>query len=194
MGAGEPLQNYDNVLQALQLLHDPMICNISYRKMTISTCGWVPNIYKLADEGLPITLALSLHATNNEVRRSIMPVGARYELTEVLDAVKYYYDTTQRRVTFEYILIDSVNASIEEAHALGRICKDFPNCHVNLIPVNGNEHIELYKPSITNMNTFKDIVASYGVSVTVRKEMGDAIQAACGQLKAAHGRKKENHE
>ena len=95
MGAGEPLQNYDNVLQALQLLHDPMICNISYRKMTISTCGWVPNIYKLADEGLPITLALSLHATNNEVRRSIMPVGARYELTEVLDAVKYYYNTTQ---------------------------------------------------------------------------------------------------
>ena len=168
MGAGEPLQNYDNVLQALQLLHDPVICNISYRKMTISTCGWVPNIYKLADEGLPITLALSLHATNNEVRRSIMPVG--------------------------YILIDSVNASMEEAHALGQICKDFPNCHVNLIPVNGNEHIELYKPSITNMNTFKDIVASYGVSVTVRKEMGDAIQAACGQLKAAHGRKKENHE
>ena len=145
MGAGEPLQNYDNVLQALQLLHDPMICNISYRKMTISTCGWVPNIYKLADEGLPITLALSLHATNNEVRRSIMPVGARYELTEVLDAVKYYYNTTQRRVTFEYILIDSVNASMDEAHALGKICKDFPNCHVNLIPVNGNEHIELYK-------------------------------------------------
>ena len=164
MGAGEPLQNYDNVLQALQLLHDP------------------------------ITLALSLHATNNEVRRSIMPVGARYELTEVLDAVKYYYNTTQRRVTFEYILIDSVNASMDEAHALGKICKDFPNCHVNLIPVNGNEHIELYKPSITNMNTFKDIVSSYGVSVTVRKEMGDAIQAACGQLKAAHGRKKENHE
>ena len=182
------------MLQALQLLHDPVICNISYRKMTISTCGWVPNIYKLADEGLPITLALSLHATNNEVRRSIMPVGARYELTEVLDAVKYYYDRTQRRITFEYILIDSVNASMEESHALGKICKDFPNCHVNLIPVNGNEHIELYKPSITNMNTFKDIVASYGVSVTVRKEMGDAIQAACGQLKAAHGRKKENHE
>ena len=83
---------------------------------------------------------------------------------------------------------------MEEAHALGEICKNFPNCHVNLIPVNGNEHIELYKPSIPNMNTFKDIVASYGVSVTVRKEMGDAIQAACGQLKAAHGRKKENHE
>jgi len=123
-----------------------------------------------------------------------MPVGARYELTEVLDAVKYYYDTTQRRITFEYILIDSVNVSMEEAHALGKICKDFPNCHVNLIPVNGNEHIELYKPSITNMNTFKDIVASYGVSVTVRKEMGDAIQAACGQLKAAHGREKENYE
>ncbi|PQL19047.1 23S rRNA (adenine(2503)-C(2))-methyltransferase RlmN [Veillonella denticariosi JCM 15641] len=194
MGAGEPLQNYDNVLNALKLLHDPAICNISYRKMTISTCGWVPNIYKLADEGLPITLALSLHATTDDIRRSIMPVGAHYNLTQVLDAVKYYYDTTQRRITFEYILIDSVNASFDEAHVLGQICKDFPNCHVNLIPVNGNEHIDLYKPSMINMNRFKDIVASYGISVTIRKEMGDAIQAACGQLKAAHGREKETYE
>ena len=185
MGAGEPLQNYDNVLQALQLLHDPVICNISYRKMTISTCGWVPNIYKLADEGLPITLALSLHATNNEVRRSIMPVGARYELTEVLDAVKYYYDTTQRRITFEYILIDSVNASMEEAHALGKICKDFPNCHVNLIPVNGNEHIELYKPSITNMNTFKDIVASYGVCCNGTKRDGRCYPSRMWAIKSS---------
>ena len=194
MGAGEPLQNYDNVLQALKLIHDPMTFDISYRKMTISTCGWVPNIYKLADEDLPITLALSLHATTDETRRKIMPVGSRYKLDEVLDAVKYYYEKTQRRITFEYILIDSINVSLEEAHELGNIGKAFPNCHVNLIPVNGNEHINLYKPSSKHMNIFKDIVASYGVSVTIRKEMGDAIQAACGQLKVAHGRKEEIHE
>ncbi|WP_251422117.1 23S rRNA (adenine(2503)-C(2))-methyltransferase RlmN [Veillonella agrestimuris] len=194
MGAGEPLQNYDNVLKALQLIHEPTVFNISYRKMTISTCGWVPNIYKLADEGLPITLALSLHATTNEVRRTIMPVGAYHALDEVLEAVHYYYERTQRRVTFEYILIDGVNASFKEAHQLGEIGKKFPNCHINLIPVNGNEHIDLYKPSNENMNTFKDIVSSYGLSVTIRKEMGDAIQAACGQLKVAHGRKEEIHE
>lgn len=194
MGAGEPLQNYDNVVNALRVIHEPTTFNISYRKMTISTCGWVPNIYRLADEGLPITLALSLHATTDEVRRKIMPIGSKYELETVLESVKYYYEQTQRRVTFEYILIDDMNVSLDEAHQLGSIGKQFPNCHVNLIPVNGNEHINLYKPSNQNMNTFKDIVASYGVSVTIRKEMGDAIQAACGQLKAAHGRKKEIHE
>lgn len=194
MGAGEPLQNYDNVLQALQLIHESTTFNISYRKMTISTCGWVPNIYKLADAKLPITLALSLHATTDAVRRTIMPVGAKYALKEVLDAVHYYYECTQRRITLEYILIDGVNVSEEEARQLGEIGKIFSNCHINLIPVNGNEHIHLYKPSNQAMTRFKDIVSSYGVSVTIRKEMGDAIQAACGQLKVAHGRKEEIHE
>ncbi|MCF0154738.1 MAG: 23S rRNA (adenine(2503)-C(2))-methyltransferase RlmN [Veillonella sp.] len=184
MGAGEPLQNYDNVIAALTLLHAEETFHISYRKMTLSTCGWVPNIYRLAEEGLPITLALSLHAVKQDTRQSIMPVGARYGLEEVLEAVKAYYNATQRRITFEYILINDVNASLEEAHALGKLAQDFPNCNVNLIPVNGNEHINLYKPSTKHMSQFKDIVASYGVSVTIRKEMGDAIQAACGQLKA----------
>ncbi len=194
MGAGEPLQNYDNVLNALRLLHSSEGFNISYRKMTISTCGLVENIIRLSQEGLPITLALSLHATTDETRRSIMPVGGKYNLDEVLNAVKTYYNETQRRITFEYILIKDINASVEEAHQLGQIAKDFPNCHVNLIPVNGNEHINLYKPSVKDMGKFKDIVETYGVSVTIRKEMGDAIQAACGQLKAAHGKKEEIHE
>lgn len=194
MGAGEPLQNYDNVVVALRVLHSESVYNISYRKMTISTCGWVPNIYKLADEGLPITLALSLHATDQDTRLSLMPVGATFKLDEVLEAVKYYYIKTGRRVTFEYILINDRNVSDEEAHRLGRIGKNFPNCHMNLIPVNGNEHIDLYKPSVKHMARFKEIVESYGLSVTVRKEMGDAIQAACGQLKAAHGRKERARE
>lgn len=195
MGAGEPLQNYDNVIQALRLLHDKETFNISFRKMTLSTCGWVDNIYRLADEGIPITLALSLHAVTQETRQSIMPVGARYHLDQVLEAVKTYYDKTQRRITFEYILIDGLNSSLEEARKLGKLAQDFPNCNVNLIPVNGNEHINLYKPSVSQMKAFKETVESYGVSVTIRKEMGDAIQAACGQLKAHQAQvEKEGHE
>lgn len=186
MGAGEPLQNYDNVMKALKFIHASETCMISYRKMTISTCGIVENIYLLADEGLPITLALSLHAVTDDMRQKIMPIGATYSLEEILKALQYYYEKTQRRVTFEYILIEGINSSKECAHQLGQIAANFPNCNVNLIPVNGNEHIHLYKPTIKDISDFKKIIFSYGISVTVRKEMGDAIQAACGQLKAQH--------
>lgn len=191
MGAGEPLQNYERTIGALKILHDPDCFDIGYRRMTVSTCGIVENIYLLAKEGIPLTLALSLHATTDEVRKQIMPIGATYNLQDVLDAVAYYYEMTDRRITFEYILIEGINSSLEDAHRLGKLAKDFPNCNVNLIPVNGNEHIDLYKPSIKDIGRFKDVVSSYGVSVTVRKEMGDAIQAACGQLKVQHQRKKE---
>lgn len=191
MGAGEPLQNYKNTINALRFFHEPYSFDIGYRRMTLSTCGIIENIKLLATEDLPITLALSLHATTDEVRKEIMPIGAVYDLPDVLDAVAYYYEKTQRRITFEYILIDEINASLDDAHRLGQMAKAFPNCNVNLIPVNGNEHIHLYKPSLKHMEKFKDIVASYGVSVTVRKEMGDAIQAACGQLKVQYGVKKE---
>lgn len=186
MGAGEPLQNYTNTINALRLLHEKEAFDIGYRRMTLSTCGVVENIYLLADEGIPITLALSLHAPNDAIRREIMPIGAYYNLADVLAAVKTYYEKTDRRVTFEYILIEGINSSIENAHELGALVKDFPNCNVNLIPVNGNEHIQLFKPSRRQMEAFRNIVASYGVAVTVRKEMGDAIQAACGQLKVQH--------
>lgn len=193
MGAGEPLQNYKNTIQALRFLHEKESFDIGYRRMTLSTCGIVENIYLLADEGIPITLALSLHAPNDTVRREIMPIGGYYELADVLDAVKTYYEKTDRRVTFEYILIDGVNSSIAQAHELGELVKDFPNFNVNLIPVNGNEHIHLFKPSKRNTEAFKNIVASYGVSVTVRKEMGDAIQAACGQLKIQHAKSSDSN-
>ena len=154
--------------------------------MTVSTCGLVPNIYRFAELELPITLALSLHATTDATRKEIMPIGATYPLQDVLDAVAEYYKRTERRITFEYILIQDVNSSETEAHQLGTIAKEFPHCNVNLIPVNGNEHIHLYKPSMKAMQHFKSIVESYGVSVTIRKEMGDEIQAACGQLKIQH--------
>lgn len=189
MGAGEPLQNYTNTINALRLLHEKEAFDIGYRRMTLSTCGVVENIYLLADEGIPITLALSLHAPNDKIRREIMPIGAHYNLADVLAAVKTYYEKTDRRVTFEYILIDGINSSIENAHELGALVKSFPNCNVNLIPVNGNEHIKLFKPSRRQTEAFRNIVASYGVSVTVRKEMGDAIQAACGQLKIQQANK-----
>ncbi|MBS4912710.1 MAG: 23S rRNA (adenine(2503)-C(2))-methyltransferase RlmN [Veillonella sp.] len=186
MGAGEPLQNYVNTIKALRFLHEKESFDIGYRRMTLSTCGIVENIYLLAEEGIPITLALSLHAPNDTIRREIMPIGAYYKLDDILAAVRTYYEKTDRRITFEYILIDGVNASVAQAHELGQLVKSFPNCNVNLIPVNGNEHIHLFKPSKRNTEAFKNIVASYGVSVTVRKEMGDAIQAACGQLKIQH--------
>ena len=186
MGSGEPLQNFENTLEALRFIHEKESFNIGYRRMTVSTCGLVPKIYEFADQGLPITLALSLHATTDTTRKAIMPIGATYALQDVLDAVSEYYKKTERRVTFEYILIKDVNASEKEAHELGLIAKKFPHCNVNLIPVNGNEHINLYKPSMKAMQDFKRIVESYGVSVTIRKEMGDEIQAACGQLKIQH--------
>lgn len=188
MGSGEPLHNYDNTIRALRFLHEKESFDIGYRRMTLSTCGIVEGIEQLAQEGIPITLALSLHAPNDKIRREIMPIGEYYQLEDILRATREYYEKTERRVTFEYILIDGVNASREQAHELGRLAKDFPNCNINLIPVNGNEHIKLFKPSVRDMDTFREIVASYGLAVTVRKEMGDAIQAACGQLKAAHNR------
>ena len=186
MGSGEPLQNFDNTMDALRFIHEKESFNIGYRRMTVSTCGLVPNIYRFAELELPITLALSLHATTDATRKEIMPIGATYPLQDVLDAVAEYYKRTERRITFEYILIQDVNSSETEAHQLGTIAKEFPHCNVNLIPVNGNEHIHLYKPSMKAMQHFKSIVESYGVSVTIRKEMGDEIQAACGQLKIQH--------
>lgn len=194
MGAGEPLQNYENTIATLRFLHEKESFHLGYRHMTLSTCGIVENIYLLAEEGIPITLALSLHATTDEIRKEIMPIGATYALDEVLKAVYDYYVKTDRRITFEYILIDGINTSVEDAHRLGKLAKDFPNCNVNLIPVNGNEHIDLYKPSRKDTEQFVSIVESYGVSVTIRKEMGDAIQAACGQLKVQYDKAQQEGE
>lgn len=185
MGAGEPLQNYEAVLGALRFIHEPDSFNISYRRMTLSTCGLVEGILRLADENIPITLALSLHAPNDEIRHSIMPISRHYKLADIMHAVNAYYHKTGRRITFEYILIDGVNSSLEHARQLNALIKQCPNSNVNLIPVNGNEHINLFKPSKKGIGLFADEVKKSGVAVTVRKEMGAAIQAACGQLKAA---------
>ncbi len=190
MGAGEPMQNYDNIVKALQLLHEPNYFNIGYRRMTVSTCG-IPNEMKaLAEEGMPITLALSLHAPNDSIRQQIMPISKKYALEEVLEAASYYVEKTGRRLTFEYILIDGLNSSEKEAKELATLLKKFPACNINLIPVNGNEHMNMRKPSPADCQKFVQILEQRGYTVSIRKEMGDAIQAACGQLKVSYQKQK----
>ncbi len=182
MGSGEPLQNYENVIQFIHLAHDPDLLNLSYRGVTLSTCGIVPGIDRLADENIPITLAISLHAPNDEIRHRLLPISRQYAIEDVVAAARRYFEKTGRRVTFEYILIDGVNASDENAAELCRLLGDLP-CHVNLIPVNGTEHIRLFAPSGNRCERFRKILETAGKSATLRRKMGDEIQAACGQLK-----------
>lgn len=182
MGSGEPLQNYENVLRFIHLCHDPELLNLSYRNMTLSTCGIVPEIYRLADEKLPVTLAISLHAPNDAIRNRILPASRKYPMARLMDAAAYYYKTTGRRVTFEYILIEGINAGNEHAEELCELTKRLP-CHFNLIPVNGTEHIKLFPPSGNQAERFRKILEAHGKEATLRRQMGDEIQAACGQLK-----------
>lgn len=182
MGAGEPLTNYEEVLRFIRLANDPELLNISCRNITISTCGIVPQIYRLAEENLPITLAISLHAPNDSIRHKLLPISRNYKIEDVIRAASYYFKKTKRRVTFEYILIDSVNASTENAEELCQLVGKLP-CHFNLIPINGTEHISLYPPDAKAIKKFQDILLKNGKETTVRRQMGDEIQAACGQLK-----------
>lgn len=182
MGSGEPLNNYDEVLRFIHLVNDKNILHISYRDITLSTCGIIPNIYKLADENLPITLAISLHAPNDEIRHQILPVSRHFDIHDLIKAASYYFNKTGRRVSFEYILIKGVNAGPEQAEELCRLVGSLP-CHFNLIPINGTEHIHLFPPTIKEINLFQHILEKHHKAVTIRRKMGDEIQAACGQLK-----------
>lgn len=182
MGAGEPLTNYNEVLRFIQLANDPVLLNLSLRNITLSTCGIVPQIYRLADEKLSITLAISLHAPNDEIRNKLLPISRNYKIEDVIRASHYYFKTTGRRVTFEYILIKDMNASVENAEELCRLVGKM-DCHFNLIPINGTEHIQLYPPDLKEIRKFVSVLEKHNKSVTVRRQMGDEIQAACGQLK-----------
>lgn len=182
MGSGEPLTNYEEVLRFIRLAGDPGLLNISLRNITLSTCGIVPQIYRLADEHLPITLAISLHAPNDTIRHQLLPISRNFKIEDVVRASRYYFKTTGRRVTFEYILIKDVNASVENAEELCRLTGKM-NCHFNLIPINGTEHIKLYPPDMKEIRAFVGVLEKHGKSCTVRRQMGDEIQAACGQLK-----------
>jgi len=183
MGSGEPLENYDHVLKAVRLMHDPEGLNIGYRHITLSTSGIVPAMRRLAEEALPITLALSLHAPNNELRRELMPVARLWPIEEVLDAARTYGEKTGRRVTYEYILIDEVNDRPEHALELAALLKG-SLAHVNLIPMNPvAERPQYQRPGTDRVNRFKELLEERGIATTVRREMGGDIDAACGQLR-----------
>lgn len=181
MGIGEPLENYDNVLAFLRTIHSEAGLGISYRNVTLSTSGVVPGIRKLAGEGLPITLAVSLHAPNDELRNRLMPVNRHYPLKELIPACTEYASATRRRVTFEYALIDGVNDLQEHARELARLLRGLL-CHVNLIPLNPNERGLKGSPP-ERIKEFAGVLEKNGLTVTVRRSLGVNIQAACGQLR-----------
>ncbi|CUX39226.1 23S rRNA (adenine(2503)-C(2))-methyltransferase RlmN [Clostridium sp. C105KSO13] len=182
MGTGEPLDNYDNFVRFIGLLTDEHGLHISQRNVTVSTCGIVPGILKLAEEHLQITLALSLHGATQEKRSSLMPVANRYELQEVLSACDEYFEKTGRRVTFEYSLVHGVNDTNEDVENLISILAP-RNCHLNLIPVNPIKERSFERPDRKNALNFKNKLEKRGINVTIRREMGADIDGACGQLR-----------
>lgn len=182
MGSGEPLDNYENVIKFLRIVNNPQGLNIGMRHITLSTCGLVPEIYNLAKLNLQITLAISLHAPNDEIRKKIMPVANKYPIEEIMKACREYINNTNRRITFEYSMIRGVNDSNENAKELAALLKGLL-CHVNLIPVNKVEERDYRKSAVERIQEFKKILESRGVEVTIRRELGADINAACGQLR-----------
>ncbi len=185
MGTGEPMDNYDNLVRFVRLLSSQEGLNISQRNITVSTCGIVPNMYKLADEGLQITLALSLHAPNDEKRRELMPIANKYSIDEILAACRNYFAKTGRRITFEYSLVGGKNDSEADAKELSARISDI-NCHVNLIPVNPIKERDYVKSTKKVVENFKNKLEKYGINVTIRREMGSDIDGACGQLRKSY--------
>lgn len=184
MGTGEPLDNYDNVMKMLDLITDEKGQNMSMRHISLSTCGIVPKIYDLADKKLGLTLSVSLHAPNDEIRSKSMPINHSYNICELLKACKYYANTTNRRISFEYAMIQGVNDSDECAIELAKRLSGIL-CHVNLIPVNNVRETNYKKSTIERQKRFVDILASKGITATVRRTLGSDINASCGQLRAS---------
>lgn len=182
MGSGEPMDNYDNIVRFIRLISHDQGLNISQRNITVSTCGIVPGIRRLAKEGLSVTLALSLHAPNDEVRKTLMPIANKYRIQEILDACQEYFEETGRRLTFEYSLVSGVNDNLEEARALASLLKGMHG-HVNLIPVNPIQERDYVQSDRRAIEAFQHYLESQKIAVTVRREMGRDINGACGQLR-----------
>ena len=182
MGIGEPLDNYDNVVNAIHIINNPKGINIGARHISLSTSGLVPRIYKLAEENIQCTLSISLHATNNEKRSSMMPVNDAYPIEELIKACKDYIEKTHRRISFEYALAKDNNDNIEDAKELVKLLKGMI-CHVNLIPINKIENGKFDKSSNENIIKFRDYLNEHGIVATIRRELGSDIDAACGQLR-----------
>lgn len=185
MGSGEPLDNYDNVIKFINLVGEKYTLNIGKRHITLSTCGIVPKIKKLADENLQITLAISLHAPTDYIRKQSMPIANKYTIQDIIDVCKYYIDKTGRRVSFEYALIKDFNDKKEHAEELSNLLKGIL-CHVNLIPVNEVKERDYKKSEKHRIENFKKILEERGIQVTIRREMGSDINAACGQLRRSY--------
>ncbi len=183
MGIGEPFDNYDNLIKFLKIANDYRALEIGARHITVSTCGIIPKIKEFEQLGLQVNLAISLHAPNDELRSQIMPINKVYPLKELLKKIKEYTINTNRRVTFEYILLKDINDQEKHAHELCKILKGI-NCYINLIPYNESSNILYKRSKKSNILQFYDIIKKEGMNVTIRKEFGSKISAACGQLRA----------
>ena len=182
MGIGEPLDNYDNVIKAIKIMNNPKGLEIGTRHISISTSGLVPRIYDLANEKIQCTLSISLHATTDEKRSSMMPVNNRYNIEELMKACKDYIKITNKRISFEYALAKDNNDNLEDAQRLVDLLKGML-CHVNLIPINKIENGKFSKSTNENILKFRDFLNEHGIVATVRRELGSDIDAACGQLR-----------
>jgi len=188
MGIGEPLDNYDNVIRFLHLVSHPAGLGIGLRHISISTCGIVPKIYALAEEGLPVTLSVSLHAAQDEVRSALMPVNKRYPIDQLLEACRLYFQKTGRRVSFEYTLIAGQNDSTAQAKTLAAVLKNGMRCpcHVNLILLNAVAETGLKRPDSKQAENFRRTLEASGINATIRRRLGSDIDASCGQLRLRH--------
>ena len=183
MGIGEPFDNYDNLMRFIKIINEPKGIGIGTRHITVSTCGLIPGIEKFMEEDGQVNLAISLHAPNDLIRKKIMPIAAVYDMRSLLEVLKKYIQKTNRRVTIEYIMLDSINDSGECAHELAKILRGIL-CYVNLIPYNETENIGYKRTKKSQMMKFYDILKKENISVTIRREFGSKVDAACGQLRA----------
>ncbi len=183
MGIGEPLDNYDNVIDFIKIINDPKGISIGARHITLSTCGLIPKMDLLSELNIQINLAISLHAPNDELRSQIMPINKVYHLNELIKAIKNYIAKTNRRVTIEYVLLKGINDKIEHAYELANLLKGM-NVYVNLIPYNETNHLEFQKSDKKSIDLFYQTLQKEKINVTVRKEFGSNISAACGQLRS----------
>ncbi len=189
MGIGEPFDNYDNVIKFVKIINDPKGIELGSRHITISTCGIIPKIKEFMNLNLQVNLAISLHASNNELRSKLMNINKVYDINELISVIKEYINKTNRRVTFEYIMLDNVNDKESNALELSKLLKGI-NCYVNLIPYNETSHIEYKKSKKENIMKFYDILKKNNINVTIRKEFGSNVSAACGQLRSNYEEEK----
>jgi len=179
---GEPLDNYNNLMNAIKIFNNPKGINIGARHIGISTSGIVPKIYKLAEENIQCTLSISLHSANDQTRSEMMPINKKYNIKELIEACKYYIEKTNRRISFEYALAKGGNDNLKDAEELAGLLKGML-CHVNIIPVNKIETANYERPTMENVMKFRDYLNKKGITTTIRRELGTDIDGACGQLR-----------